>query len=346
MRFWVGICIGATLAALAIETAMQFLPVNSGMRLANTDDAMPFSRRLPGQRFVYSHGWSLLNARSGAVNNQGFGNSPDFGDSADIIVIGDSYIEGFMLSYPETIQGLLNNALGGGVVAAAASGNGLADSLSIAKFYAPKLHPTTLVLFIEPSDLSLLNAPPLRGHSAFVDGAGGVQLVHQPYKELASKELVRRSALARYLRYNLKATELISAPRRKGESSAESMSGKLLRESYLRYYFSELQSLASSCHLTVIFLMDGDRGALYSKNTAVRSVWDQDDKQVFMNLAAEYRHEVIDMQPVFAGHWANSHERMDYLPADGHWNPVAHRLAAAEVLKRRKLIANTPGVTP
>jgi hypothetical protein len=37
------------------------------------------------------------------------------------------------------------------------------------------------------------------------------------------------------------------------------------------------------------------------------------------------------MQPVFAQHWAALHERMDFLPSDGHWNSVAHWLAAQQV---------------
>jgi len=34
--------------------------------------------------------------------------------------------------------------------------------------------------------------------------------------------------------------------------------------------------------------------------------------------------------------WNDKHERMDFLPMDGHWNPVAHKLAAEEITKLLK----------
>jgi hypothetical protein len=38
------------------------------------------------------------------------------------------------------------------------------------------------------------------------------------------------------------------------------------------------------------------------------------------------------MRPVFAAHWQQQHERLDFLPMDAHWNRVAHRLAAEQLL--------------
>jgi len=37
---------------------------------------------------------------------------------------------------------------------------------------------------------------------------------------------------------------------------------------------------------------------------------------------------------VFEQHWAVQHERLDWLPMDGHWNPAAHALAAQATLAR------------
>ena len=38
------------------------------------------------------------------------------------------------------------------------------------------------------------------------------------------------------------------------------------------------------------------------------------------------------MQPIFERDWEQKRERMDFLPMDGHWNPVAHKLAADAVI--------------
>ena len=52
-----------------------------------------------------------------------------------------------------------------------------------------------------------------------------------------------------------------------------------------------------------------------------------------MELADHNGIVVIDSYPIFNQHYAETHQNLDYLPTDGHWNAAAHRLMARELEK-------------
>jgi hypothetical protein len=329
MRIFFAGILGAVIATLALEALFQFLPVDSGLRLRPTTADMPFVRALSRSPYLFSHGWAMTNARQAKINQEGFNNSPDFADHAKVLIIGDSYTESFMLAYSDTIQGHLSQQLKGDVYAAAASGNGLADSLVLARYYAPRIHPRNIVLFIRQFAMSDILLPPDRGHSGFrVDGES-VELTHNPYSESQSKQLVLKSALARYIYYNLKA-RLLLAPASGSNGGQRHFASELAgRNRALTHYFDQLQLLGRELGMHIIFLVDGERKGIYAGDSSKTSVGD--DREYFITQAREAGFTVVDMQPVFVQHWAALHERMDFLPSDGHWNSVAHRLAAQQV---------------
>ena len=338
MRFGLGISMGALVALVILEGVFRFLPVSSGARMTETDQVKMFARYLPRQHYTYSLGWALLNARSGMTNDQGFTNSPDFSGQGGVLIVGDSFIESLMLDYPETVQGRLGLALGGNVFAAGASGNGLADSLKIAEFYLPRLRPRALVIFVKHSELSALTSPPNRGHNGFVEEGGAVAVRHTVYKESPLKQVIQKSALARYLYFNLKFPDWLSKAvraERPGETSAVT-AAPARKEKILNYYFSELQKLAGSAQLQILFLIDADRESIYAGQLSQKALRNRADREIFLRAAPTYGHDVVNLQPVFERHWTQRRERMDYLPADGHWNPLAHKLAAVELLKHIK----------
>jgi hypothetical protein len=60
----------------------------------------------------------------------------------------------------------------------------------------------------------------------------------------------------------------------------------------------------------VVFLLDGDRQAIYSGN--VEHAWTPDNRHLFLKLALKKGLDVVDMQPMFKRHWDQKHEHMDY----------------------------------
>src|SRR5471032_233677 len=270
MRPTLGAILGASLAVLSLEIFFRCAPVFSGIPLAPTSDAQPFNRALPKAPYVYSHGWAMTNVQRGVSNQQGFSNSDDFADHAQVLVIGDSFIESHMLTYPQTVQGNLARMADGGVYAASASGNGLADYLQLARFYVPRMKPHNLVVFIKQNDLTGILATPDRGNNGLVVDGDQVRLVHEPYVASRLKELLTRSALLRYVYYNLKARELVSksAVGALAVSAGDARTARA-RELALDYCFEQLQLLSRQYATRVVLLVDGDRKAIYAGRGAV-----------------------------------------------------------------------------
>lgn len=342
MRPLFAIGLGVVATALVLEVVLQCLPVVSGLRMEDSSAAMPFNRYSPHQPYVYSHGWALANARRGMTNAQGYTNSADFQDGAAVLVVGDSFIESLMLDYADTLQGNLDRALGGKVYAAAGSGNGLADGLEILRYYQPRLHPRTVVLFVDAGNLNELLAPAQRGHSHFVVSGQAVSAVHNPYVESKVKRLVAHSALARYVYYNLKLSDWILSKLQSSKSAGTAAASTAdARAAALEFYLTQLRQ-AGGAATRLIFLVDGERNVLYGPGH-VQPQWHGDNRDFFMARARQHGYAVVDMQPVFAQHWALRRERMDFLPMDGHWNKVAHGLAAQQLLP---LLAAAPAPVP
>jgi len=335
MRFLLYAAIGLGIALLGIEAALHFLPVNSGIRMENTNAETPYARYLARQPYLYSAGWGMENARHGITNRQGFSNSRDFTDDANALVIGDSFIESFMNDYPDTVQGQLDAALGK-VYAPAASGNGLADALQIARHFLPTTHAKVVVIFVEPSDLVGIDGPATGGHNAFVIEGNTVSVRHTPYVESRAKETVLKSALLRYAYYNLKFPQwfqMRNAPMPDASTgdTAALAAHRARRELALGYLMEELATLRKKYGTRFVFLVDGDRGAIYAPGK-YPPTWPGDERQALLRHIRSRGFGLVDMQPIFAQHWRVYRERMDFLPMDGHWNKVGHHLAAEGVL--------------
>ena len=333
--FYLFLGFAAVLAVL--EALLQLAPVSSGLRKLPTSAESPNFRFVPDQRYTYSVGWALDNARHGQINHDGFNNSAVMRDGAKVMVLGDSYIESQMLDYPDTVQGQLDQALNGGVYAAASAGNGLADSLQLMRELGPKFHPKNVVMFVEAYDISSLLDAPTRGHSGFAIRDGAVVVEHSSYQESSAKTLVLRSALMRYAMSNLKLPNWFSAKlaalRSRAPQAAAPDDGAQLaqRRKILDYYFEQLRKLSAQNGSKVIFLIDADRERIY-KNSPRSISWQPGDREWIVQSVRDSGFALVDLQPAFAEHWQQRRERLDFEPLDGHWNRVAHAIAAQRIL--------------
>jgi len=331
MRYFCGISGGIALTLIILEIFFRFLPVNSGIRKENTDANQPYSRYVPGQQFVYSHGWAMENPTHGTTNREGFINSHDFDAKNGLLLIGDSFIEAIMLNYQDTVQGQLDLSLHGNVYAAASAKNRLPDTLELARQFNQIIMPRTIVIFVKTNELENFQIPEKNGFSGFHVIGNQISLVHLPYQESSSKQLFLNSALLRYVYYNLKFSKWLHDSMRFHSTSQHLLTvSKSEKSAILNYYFSELSKTLTKTH--VIFLMDGDRDAIYHNSIDAKKREEHEDGVLFTEMAKNHGFDVVDMQPIFERHWNTYHERMDFLPIDGHWNPVAHRLAAEAIL--------------
>jgi GDSL-like Lipase/Acylhydrolase family len=93
---------------------------------------------------------------------------------------------------------------------------------------------------------------------------------------------------------------------------------------------ARLAALAASIGARLLVVMDGDRHAIYrgQLNGPVLAL------NRILGQAAERHHiAFLDLQPEFAADWAAHHRRFDF-DVDGHWNELAHAIAAIAIAGR------------
>lgn len=333
-RFLLAMFAGALICLLLIELLLRCLPVNSGARMASTDASQPYARYLPNQDYVYSHGWQLANARQGRTNGRGFTHSIETPQPGGLLIVGDSYIESLMLDDAQTVQGQLAARHPGQVAAISAGANGLADAVKIIEHFAPDFRPASIILFVEPYDLrELLSAAPA-GHNTFVVDQDSVRIEHSPYIESPHKQRLLKSALFRYAYYNLKLTDWLNTRLHRENPAPATVDRAKLQIMVLSAWFEQLLALEKQYGHRTLLLIDADRGQLYRPDTPQAASWSAGDRQTLLDMAAAKGIPSVDMAPVFASHWAKHHARFDWLPADGHWNSLAHALAAEAISVR------------
>ena len=196
------------------EAVLRFLPVWSGIFAMPVTAESPIFHFRPNHDFVFSKGWNMALANRGRINNAGFVNDQDYrmDDRMPLIaVVGDSYIEAFMVPFRETVQGRLAAALAGRfrVYSFAASGAPLSQYLVWARHAVRVYGAQALVINVVGNDFDNSLATYLkdaRGFSVYVrNSTGELRLQLIELKSGAGGRITSRSSLASYLVHNLQA---------------------------------------------------------------------------------------------------------------------------------------------
>jgi hypothetical protein len=180
-------------------------------------------------------------------------------------------------------------------------------------------------------------------HHYVVTADGGLALRRYDYESGRFRSIVRKSALVRYLLFNLQAhahlrtlvdaTMALVRPARAdpvvGNTSASADPERIRwSEAAVRAFFRDLSGYAGWHAGQVAFVVDGIRYP--TEDPTVAASYFIHMRNFFMAEARRLGYEAIDMAPIFFASFRTTHERFDY-PTDGHWNGVAHGLAANAV---------------
>jgi hypothetical protein len=334
---------------LAAEAVLRFLPVATGLHGVAVDEAQPIFHFEPNRDFVYSRGWNLRDAVYGRVNNAGWVNEQDYvrDDKLPLIaVIGDSYIEAQMVPYAETLQGRLAAALRGKfrVYSFAASGAPLSELAIYAAYAVREFGASAVVVNIADydffeSDGAFRQSP---GMWVYDGAADDKRLRLVPYRPSWLRDVVRHSALVRYLLLNLHldrpliASRLIASLAPIGAAAAaEPDADPRLAASIkiIAAFFRDLPGLGDLPPGRVLFVMDG---AHYPRSPVDDST--SRLRQSFRDAAQASGYEAVDLQPLFLAH--SRHDATTFeIPGDPHWNGEGHAVAAEGVMSSR-LIAD------
>ena len=332
---------GSALLLLVLELALRLLPIQNGLAADDASAGWPTHHLLANIHYTYSDAWDLRNEHRGVTNNLGyvapFAYLPG---SEGIAVVGNSFIEGLMNRYQDTLQGQLARQVADApaILNFGASGASLADYIGLGPIVSRRFHLHWAVILVVGGDFINGFRPPPGYYGWSASDAPPVRL-RPDYVRTAAAKLFRSLAIVRYTRGNLK-FELhhFLHTSVKGAHHACVPGGLQAGDAdLLAAYADSLPAAYGLPPSRVILVFDADRADLYRSNgMSAASGCPTRDGIALSTLAAAAAGRgmhVIEMEPIFTAYYRATGRRLDYTPFDYHWNAAAHGLAAAEVAR-------------
>lgn len=250
-----------------------------------------------------------------------------------------------MLPYAETLHGRLAKSFAPRVrvYSFAASGAPLSQYLIWAREARERWNAQALAIVVVANDwdesLAVYKVGP--GFHHYVEGSDGA-LVLQRFDHAPSwwRQLVRGSALGRYLYLNLQVQERLPmlfgarpalvqpahAQEYVGNTRAVADKARLdLSKAATQAFLRDLVALAGWTPDRVVFLVDGIRYP--SNDPVVLNSYFVEMRRFFMGEARAAGFEVVDLDGPFFGKFRTDSKRFEF-PTDAHWNGYAHAVAA------------------
>jgi hypothetical protein len=333
------ILVGVLLVAVAGEIVLRFCPVITSMEYRATTPDDPIMRGKPGLDYVYSKGWNFRLAHRGHLNNFGYPALRDYQPGErNIVVVGDSFIEGLMLLPEERLQSYLEGMLQGRarVYGLSRSGSELPQYLGVAHWASRLFKPEAIVFNLTTGDVDDAQVrTPGDYYFALASGNASCDFAHTDNESKPKwTTTVRASALVNYLLYNLRFLDVISStmsylrsgPAQPAEVGPDGVV-ELARRRVAECFLQRVGGLTGLPRERLIFVLSPYMPAVYDPKVETP----RRDVDVFADLAESQGYSVVRLQAALQRDYAVSHGRYDFMPVDAHWNGRTHRFAAEAV---------------
>ena len=359
-RRWTLRAAALTLGVLTpLATAELLLQLHPSMRDSTrrmpVDEGRPIARYEPDRQFTWSRDWNFSIVTTVDVNNAGFVSDVDYEADAPgplLAVVGNSFVEAFQVPYRRSCAGRLAAMLEptSRVYSFAMGGATLGQFLAWARYARDAFRPRGLVVVLNNSSLyhySMIDFANLPGYHYFADRGGprGARFVLERIDFVPSPafRLAGRSALARYLVYNLGLpwsfsdflTRLTTGSSASDPRDDPALTDRLVAasERSIDAFLEMLPEYSGLGPERVLFVVDGLRQTLYDDvdgRTAARRRLADAARRYFLAHAGRRGHEILDLHPRMRAHWRKHRQRFEW-PQDGHWNALGHEQCFAAV---------------
>lgn len=345
MRAFALVLAGAVLVLGLLEIALRVLPGPTATLTGYYFD--PLLRTYPAHhKWWTASGWDLRNARHMESNNFGFATSRDFDrNESAVALIGDSFVEASALPEADGLGSQLESRLEGRpVFAMGVPGSNLLDYAERIRFAAGRLGVRDFVLVLERGDVRQSLCGSGNVSAVCLDSITFQPRVEKQAPPTFIKSALRDSRAAQYLfgQLRLDPARLLNTVVASMNLPAE---GKPVEKveagitpapasTYVDAVFNQFLERASR-HVKgrLIVVLDADRNALYRAANG-EPMTTEPDRARFLELARARGVEVIDLEPLFAAHIAQSTVKLEVSPSDAHWNPVATAIVATAIAAR------------
>jgi hypothetical protein len=320
---YLGIFIAGILAGVgSLELFLQLFPVKSDRQfMANSIDEPVI--RGKAKSIVEPIDWKFSQTHYRRVNNYGFVDDRDYqANAAPIAIIGDSYVQSAMLPYQDTIQGKLRQKLADKVpvYSFGTPMHALSGYLGAAEYAERQFQPRSYVFLLNKGDI-VDSLQPTKG-SYYLDRPDG-DLQFQAAKREVLNKWLGKSALYRYvyrqIYFNPK--QLFDRDRTDSLAAAKAQITPLEKERISSRLLDLFISRTKVRPQNTIFIIDSDREALYGNKKPDRA-----ELSIFKQVAAQRGYTVLDTEEIFTTYYQNTKRKLDFLPADFHWNERANQL--------------------
>ena len=269
-------------------------------------------------------------------------------DKKLIAVIGDSFIEAFTVNVGENYPFLLREKLKNeyDVYAFGKSGAPLSQYLHICRYVNKHFNPEIIICNLvhndfdesiqelNPNDYYFLQVA-INDYDSITETIPRPNYSFAQYKPL--KRLIYRSALFRYLYYNLNINSIMDnlfVPNKKYEANIDEDSVKRNKDLIIKatnYLVKTIRQENSDKR--IIFVIDAPRDAIYNNTLNESSVlWIH---KMMGTLCTKYNVEYLDLTSFMEEDFRDNKTRFNS-DIDGHWNEYGHKFVATILYKYLK----------
>ena len=346
--------------AAACELLLRLLPVSSATLTGYYVDPAILSYP-PGHRWTTASGWDLRNSQRLRANNMGFVANHDFvPDASAVALIGDSFVEASMLDAGDRPDAQLERALANArrVYAMGGPGSALLDYAERIRWSARRFGTRDVVVMMERGDVRQSLCGSGNVHAACLDPQALTPRIETLTDGTSAKRLLRHSALAQYLvsqlrlepaalwRQAIKQSRLVAAPTlepipahavvlqtKPAPSASVAMRPDMrIVDAVVERFFGRVDGQISG---RLVIVLDADRARLRQ-----RLPIDDPERLRFIERARAHGAIVVDTEPLYAAHYAQSSLRLEVGPHDAHLNRLGIEIAIAAAA--RALSGTTP----
>ena len=344
-------CVLILLPFVIMEGFFRLLPVSNPPYLLPVTAEHPVVHYQPNIEYLSSGGWNFSIRTRMRTNNFGYNNLWDYHpeDTTPLLmVIGDSFVEAMTVDSGKSAAEILNSAVSGRgrVYSIGVSGAALSQYLAFAEFSKNSFHPSAMAFFIIDNDFdeSLLKYKAEPRFHYFKENGHGFELQRVDYQRSAIKTFLRKSALLRYVMFNLQAGATLERLRHRCRSedpyacaagSPAALEQRIVdSQRAVDYFLDQVPAKSGLGGDSIVFVVDALRPAMYSAETLLKAQnsYVSRMRQYFMKQARSRGYEILDMQPAFMGKHRLDNSRFEF-PTNGHWNELGNRVVADEIRK-------------